>query len=146
MTTVAATLYGKWNRDTLREAAEVSLTPQPVLKNLGERPGGAIDWGLRWDPNHINWSEFDTADDQIRPAFGVLIRAIDLCAAAATPVILRRGDALITDNLRCLVARREFDPALIAAPKRGFYPQYWWLRGYYGFRRSQYDNDAGQGA
>ncbi|RFB05574.1 hypothetical protein [Parvularcula marina] len=128
-------MFGKWDRRTLRPSSDVHIIPQPVLKNAAPA-GQEPDWLLRWDPNRIDWSLFDDSDGNTRRAFAVLAESIDRLGQRSTPIILSRGDTLLIDNLRCLVARRELDAKRLAGAKRAaMYPLTWWLRGYYGFRQ-----------
>ncbi len=132
--TIDVTMFGKWDRRTLRPRAEVNIVPQTILRNAAPA-GEAPDWQIRWDPNRINWSQFDESDGQTRRAFAVLVEAIDRAGKASTPITLTRGDALLIDNLRTLTARREIETEQMHRVKRSaLYPQSWWLRGYYGFR------------
>lgn len=126
-------MFGKWDHKTLRPISDVHINPQAILKNVGTAE--APDWLLRWDPNRIDWNFFDESDGTSRRAFAVLAEAIDQLGRDAKPTILKRGDALLVDNMRCLLARREVEPEKIGVLKRvALYPQSWWLRGYYGFR------------
>ena len=81
------------------------------------------------------WEGFDESDGNIRRAFAVLAEAIQREGDAADPIVLTRGDAMLIDNQRCLIARREPNTATQPPLKRRLlYPNSWWLRGYYGFR------------
>ncbi|NNU17621.1 hypothetical protein HK107_14915 [Parvularcula sp. ZS-1/3] len=129
-------MFGKWDEKTLRQRSEVALIPQPVLKNLSGDPANP-DWGLRWDPNRLDWSQFLGTDGAIRRAFAGLIKAIDLANSEAEEVTLTRGDALLVDNLRAMVRRRELGPEGAPYENSLFdYPEAWWLNVYYGFRKS----------
>lgn len=129
-------MFGKWDERTLRQRSEVALIPQPILRNLSGDPDNP-DWGLRWDPNRINWSQFLGTDGAIRRAFAGLLRAIELADADAEAVTLTRGDGLLVDNLRAMVRRRELGPEGAAYQNTLFdYPEAWWLNVYYGFRQS----------
>ncbi|MEM9232645.1 MAG: hypothetical protein AAGA69_00220 [Pseudomonadota bacterium] len=128
-------MFGKWDRRTLRPSSDVHIIPQPVLKNAAPA-GQEPDWLLRWDPNRIDWSLFDDSDGNTRRAFAVMAEAIDRLGKSAKPIVLSRGDTLLIDNQRCLVARREIEARKLSRAKRAaLYPQSWWLRGYYGFRQ-----------
>ena len=130
-------MFGKWDDKTLRQRSEVALLPQPVLKNLSGDPENP-DWGLRWDPNRIDWSQFLVTDGAIRRAFAALLKAIDLADADAEKIRLRRGDALLVDNLRAMVRRRELGPDGVAYWRAvADYPEAWWFNVYYGFRKSK---------
>ncbi|MEO1656378.1 MAG: hypothetical protein AAFR65_01535 [Pseudomonadota bacterium] len=137
LTETDITMFGKWDEKTLRQRSEVALIPEPVLKDLRndrENP----HWVLRWDPNRIDWSQFVGTDGAIRRAFAALLKAIEMADADAEKIVLNRGDALLINNLRTMVRRKElgaqgapyFDNVLD-------YPEAWWLNVYYGFRRSE---------
>lgn len=130
-------MYGKWDEKTLRQRSEVALIPQPILKNLSGDPENP-DWGLRWDPNRIDWGQFLATDGAIRRAFAALLRAIDLAEGDAEVVRLSRGDGVIIDNLRAMVRRRELGAEGISYFRQlADYPETWWLNIYYGFRKSK---------
>ncbi|MEM9839298.1 MAG: hypothetical protein AAF830_09095 [Pseudomonadota bacterium] len=130
-------MYGKWDEKTLRQRSEVALVPQPVLKNLSGDPDNP-DWGLRWDPNRIDWSQFQANDGAIRRAFAALLKAVDLAEEDAEVVRLARGDGLIIDNLRAMVRRRELGAEGVSYFRQvADYPETWWLNVYYGFRKSK---------
>ena len=143
-------MFGKYNRKTLLTTSETGIEPQPILRDLSLSRSGSTeiedvlhdeahvhDWALRWDPNFIDWSEIqDDAESDTSQSFAVLYEAIERAGKNAKPIILRRGDCLFVDNLRCLMARKEPSPLARDQAVAGF-PQYWWLRGYYGFRLSE---------
>ncbi|ADM09109.1 ATP synthase subunit D [Parvularcula bermudensis HTCC2503] len=132
--TVDVQMFGKYDPITLRPRSSIFVTPQPVLRNLAG-DGAPADWALRYDPNRVVWEGFDESDGNIRRAFAVLAEAIQREGDAADPIVLTRGDAMLIDNQRCLIARREPNTATQPPLKRRLlYPNSWWLRGYYGFR------------
>lgn len=137
LTETEITMFGKWDERSLRQRSEVALVPEPVLKDLNNDPENP-HWVLRWDPNRIDWSQFVGTDGAVRRAFAALLKAIEMTDADATKVTLNRGDALLINNLRTMVRRKElgaqgapyFDNILD-------FPESWWLNVYYGFRRSE---------
>lgn len=136
LSTTDVEMFGKWDKRTLRQHSEVALVPQPVLMNLSGDPH-APDWALRWDPNRIDWSQFLGTDGAIRRAFAALMKAIELADEEAEGVVLTRGDALLVDNLRAMVRRRETGLDGASYVNNLFdYPEAWWLNVYYGFRQS----------
>lgn len=130
------TMFGKWDEKTLRQRSEVALIPEPVLKDLnGDRENPY--WVLRWDPNRINWSQFVGTDGAIRRAFAALLKAIEMADDDAERIVLNRGDALLINNLRTMVRRKELGSKGAPYWDNVFdYPEAWWLNVYYGFRRS----------
>jgi hypothetical protein len=98
--------------------------------------GGAGDnpenWWLSFDPNRIN-ERFESTSPAGLQAVGRLMQQIDRVSKDATPIVLRRGDAVIIDNYRALVRRKERDWYAITWP----WPPVRWLRVYYGFPRSE---------
>jgi len=148
-------MYGKRSRQSLRPSADAGLDAQPVLRNVNagrtDENGDALApfWQLRWDPNVIDWSSTVDPDGALFRALAILVQAVDMAGDNATRIRLGRGDALVFDNLRCLICRREwiednitgdvsFIPAFLAWGKKIiFVPDRWWLRGYYGFRKSR---------
>ncbi|MEM6913834.1 MAG: hypothetical protein AAF511_07640 [Pseudomonadota bacterium] len=137
LTETEITMFGKWDQRSLRQRSEVALVPEPVLRDLNndrDQP----HWVLRWDPNRIDWSQFVGTDGAVRRAFAALLKAIEMTDEDAQRVTLNRGDALLINNLRAMVRRKElgaegapyFDSILD-------FPEAWWLNVYYGFRRSE---------
>ncbi len=143
-------MFGKYSRKTLLTTSETGIEPQPILRDLSLGKTGIADiedvlsdeahehdWALRWDPNFIDWTEIqDDAESDTSQSFAVLFEAVERASKKALPIVLKRGDCLFIDNLRCLMARKEVDP-LGRTQAVGGLPQEWWLRGYYGFRTSE---------
>lgn len=135
-------MYGKRDRASLRTTAEGGTVPEPVLRNLNQlredADGDAAppDWAIRWDPNIIEWSTIVDPGGEIFRSLAILVRAIEIAGARATPVHLGRGDVLVLDNLRCLVSRREWNNVHPWAKQVVNFPERWWMRGHYGFRKS----------
>ena len=100
------TMFSRWNTAAMVHRDQTPNS-QPILKNLSEDPE-APDYGIRWDVNRIEWNSLDDNDEELRFAFATLIKAIELAGDEAEPCVLTRGDAVLIDNHRCLVARREF--------------------------------------
>lgn len=137
LSTTDVEMFGKWDKRTLRQRSEVALIPQPVLANLSGDLNNP-DWALRWDPNRIDWSQFLGTDGAIRRAFAALLRCIELADEEAEAVVLTRGDALLVDNQRAMVRRRETGLDGASYVNNLFdYPEAWWLNVYYGFRQSE---------
>lgn len=139
----APVMYSRWNTAALRHRDQTPIN-QPILRNLSEDPD-APDYVIRWDPNRIDWSVFDELDQELRFAFAALFRAVKLAGAEACGTVLRRGDGLIIDNQRCLVARREFcdtPPAGRLKFALGIDPV-WDLKAYTGFRPVSMGSTAG---
>ena len=140
-------MFGKWDPHTLNYDGEAATKREAILRvkdaNLSLEDLEAnmdhlhlYDWQLRWDPNYVNWLDVsDEKEASIGRAFAVLFEAISRAAKTATPIILHRGDVLIIDNLRCLLARREVQ-AIPPLKQALNFPQEWWLHGYYAFRQS----------
>ena len=135
-------MYGKRDRTSLRTTAEGGTVPEPVLKNLNrwreDEIGESVepDWAIRWDPNIIDWSTIVDPGGEIFRSLAILVRAIEIAGSRATPVNLGRGDVMVLDNQRCLVARREWNNVHPWIKQVVNFPERWWLRGHYGFRKS----------
>lgn len=145
--TTPVPMFAKKDKSTLRALGGVDAPELTILRDSG----GVFE--MRWDPNRILWDRLDpAASSDLLRALAMVLAAVELCiegdAAAgapprAKPVILRRGDLLITDNQRTLICRREADfYGDDRSGKLGFkFPPQWWLRGYYGFRIAQKRGD-----
>jgi len=147
-------IYGKWKKETLQPLNAYDSSNQAVLRDLSvDREADEetettrqlthstetdADWGLKWDPNRLNMSSL-LDDGRTRMPFAVLIEAIERAREShGQEVVLKRGDLLIVDNLRCLIARYETDPADQPWWQNVMgVRQAWWLTGYYGFRKAR---------
>lgn len=140
-------MYGKRSPSTLRATSDAGVEPEPVLKNLNEgqydENGAPLarDYALKWDPNYINWSEIVDPGGEIPRALAMLVAAIDIVSRDAKPIILSRGDVALIDNRRSLVGRREWSGGAKWIKDVLWYPERWWMRGYYGFRKSERSPD-----
>ncbi|MGF1544643.1 MAG: hypothetical protein ACFB00_09115 [Parvularculaceae bacterium] len=141
-------MFDKWDLRTLNYDGEAATKREAVLRATGVELTRSViesnadnlhtfDWRLRWDPNYTNWIELAQEKERaIGRAFAVLIEAVRLAAAEeAAPIVLRRGDALVVDNTRSLVGRREVQ-GVDWWRQTLCLPEEWFLHGYYGFRRS----------
>jgi hypothetical protein len=103
-----------------------------VNRNLKRIVGGDADsaeaWWLSFDPNRII-CQSDKTSPEGRKAVGRLMQEIERASARAAPIVLRRGDALLVNNYRALVRRKERARFVITWP----WPAIRWLRVYYGF-------------
>lgn len=114
------------------------------------------DWGARWDPARIEWSSIDAAGDtELLRAIAIFMNAINL-AMRSTPgeiagaghqhhghgrahsIVLGRGDVLFVDNRRTMIGRFEHHLTDQMAFRKLFFnqPSEWWIRRFYGFRRT----------
>ena len=97
---------------------------QPVL-----RRGEGDDWVMSYDPDRVS-SEDENAKRALRKLRGAIMRA----RKSAIEVVLDRRDVLIVDNLRAMVARREYYPFRTSeALRAAFFKKPRWMRLYYGF-------------
>ena len=117
-----------WNLDKLAPG-RINLVKHILYDgNTPDKP-----W-LSFDPNRL-WPSYDKTTAAHREALVALMASIQHVGAHnARKIVLQRGDALIVDNYRALICRRErqhfyFDPWPIGRP------QLRWLRAYYGFPR-----------
>lgn len=148
-------MYGKRSPQTMRPSADAGIDSEPILRNLnqGKTDQNGDDmaprWQLRWDPNVIDWSKTVDPDGALFRALAILVQAVDLASDHSARVRLGRGDLLLIDNLTCLVCRREWMDESVTGDL-GFFaglsawlkkliclPDRWWLRGFYGFRRTR---------
>lgn len=136
-------IFGKRDAHTFKVVAEGAVVEDFVLRTLSGSADAddltGLDWGLRWDPNRVDWSKLliNDQDGEVGIAFAVLIEAIERAGQKALKAYLRRGDTLVVDNLRCLVGRYEANANETVGWKRILnLPEAWWLCGYYGFRKS----------
>ncbi|MBI1392182.1 MAG: hypothetical protein GC152_05500 [Alphaproteobacteria bacterium] len=98
---------------------------QPILRR-GVARG---DWLMSYDPDRV-WTEDENAKRALRKLRGAIMAA----RKDAIEIILDRRDVLIVDNLRALVARREYYPFRATdALRAAFFTKPRWLRLYYGF-------------
>lgn len=98
---------------------------QPVLR----RGLTADDWVMSYDPDRV-WSEDENAKRALRKLRGAIMRA----RKESIEIVLDRRDVLIVDNLRALVARREYYPFRATdAIRAAFFTKPRWMRLYYGF-------------
>ncbi|MEM6414966.1 MAG: hypothetical protein AAF720_09970 [Pseudomonadota bacterium] len=141
-------LYEQRGQSTLQPTSEGGVEQSPLLRDLNDgsldEEGTPLppDWALKWDPNRINWSDLDSSGrTKELAALAILAGAINIVSEKATPIRLRRGDIALIDNLRCLVGRREWGEHGVWWKQVFKYPDRWWLRGYYGFRRSRASDD-----
>jgi hypothetical protein len=88
-----------------------------------------------FDPNRINM-QFPSMTFADRAAVGVLRDKIKQASVGAVEILLERGDALIIDNYRAMVARLEAHHGH-AAPWLWRKPPVRWIRLYAGFRRQK---------
>ena len=105
--------------------AAIMTEGQPVLRR-GER---ADDWIMSYDPDRV-WTEDENAKRALRRLRAAIVKA----RRDAIEVVLDRRDVLIVDNLRAMVARREFYPFSFSESLRSWlFTKPRWLRMYYGF-------------
>ncbi len=134
-------LFAKKDKHTLQALGGVDATERTIMRR---GKGDVLE--IRWDPNRIVWDSLESPESlPLRQALALVLNAIDLCidgdpttglAPSVRPVILKRGDLLLTDNQRTLICRRESDFYNVRRTMKlgaGMPPQ-WWLRGFYGFR------------
>jgi hypothetical protein len=139
---------------TMRPILGQNAQDEPLCKRMDGRPVSlerhdvdeilSADWGVRWDPARIDWSSVSgSADTEMLEALAIFNDAINVCMrqrahGALHSIVLSRGDVLFIDNMRCLAARFEHDVTLKMAAKRLFLlqPAEWWVRRFYGFRKS----------
>ncbi|MEL6365795.1 MAG: hypothetical protein AAFR11_13250 [Pseudomonadota bacterium] len=105
--------------------AAIITEGQSVIRR-GLRDG---DWLMSFDPDRVS-----TDDENGRRALRRLRAAINRVRNDAVAVVLNRRDVLLVDNLRALVARREYYPLTAREALRAlFFQKPRWLRLYYGF-------------
>ncbi len=105
--------------------AAIITEGQSVLRK-GVKEG---DWLMSFDPDRVT-----TDDENGRRALRRLRNAINRKRNSAVAVVLNRRDVLLVDNLRALVARREYYPLTARDALRAvFFQKPRWLRLYYGF-------------
>ncbi len=98
---------------------------QPVLR----RGTDDTDWVMSYDPDRV-WTDDENAKRALRRLRAAIVKA----RRDAIEVVLDRRDVLIVDNLRAMVARREFYPFTIGEALRSLlFTKPRWLRMYYGF-------------
>ncbi len=151
LATTPVKMVGKRDHQNLRPSGGRNVADAPLLELLSrEQRLGApeidsdawlgADWGIRWDPNRINFAALDPVSNaEIMRALALFIEALDIAAQRAEQrIVVRRGDVLIMDNRRALLRRREQDFYTDPKPWKLLIrmPPQWWLRGFYGFRRS----------
>lgn len=107
------------------DLSAVNLNQKRIVGGEGDRPER---WWLSFDPNRII-CQSDKTSPEGRKAVGRLMAQIERAGQGAVPVVLRRGDALLVNNYRALVRRKERDRFVITWP----WPALRWLRVYYGF-------------
>ena len=144
-------VVGHYDSSTMQPQMGRDSTDKPLLHRLDggtARPDDHdvedvlnADWGARWDPNRIVWSQLKPASDgELLAALGLMIEAVDSAMRArVTSVRLTRGDVLFVDNQRCLVGRFEREITRVNSMRNLILqqPGEWWLRRFYGFRSSQ---------
>jgi hypothetical protein len=121
------------------------------------------DWGARWDPARIEWSSIDAAGDtDLLQAIAIFMNAINIAMrnspgevagaghahgghGSAHSIVLRRGDVLFVDNRRTLIGRFEHHLTDAMAFRKLFLnqPAEWWIRRFYGFRKTNRTGGAG---
>jgi hypothetical protein len=145
-------VFGKRDEYTLQPQMGREAVDEALIRRLDGKTANAddmdveeileADWGIRWDPNRVILSKLNpSSDSKLMRAIALLMQAIsNTMRNKSESLILSRGDAVFIDNLRSLVGRFEPNFAKIAWWKRTLgFPAEWWLQGFYGFRRAQYD-------
>ncbi|MEL6371950.1 MAG: hypothetical protein AAFY84_06180 [Pseudomonadota bacterium] len=98
---------------------------QPVLR----RGIDDTDWVMSYDPDRV-WTDDENAKRALRRLRAAIVKA----RRDAIEVVLDRRDVLIVDNLRAMVARREFYPTSFGEALRAWlFTKPRWMRMYYGF-------------
>ncbi len=150
-------LIGRYDYHTMQALMGRDSTDRPLLQRLDGAPAHiddhdpdeilSADWGIRWDPNRIVWSELKpTSDGELLLALALFMDATnEAMRSRATPVRLKRGSVLFADNQRCLIGRFERRITKVNSLKNLFLnqPGEWWIRRFYGFRKSR-PNDWSQ--
>lgn len=157
LATTPVKMVGKRDHQNLRPSGGRNVSDAPLLELLSReaRPADpaadpeswlAADWGVRWDPNRINFAALDPVSNaEVMRALALFIEALDIAARRTEQrIVVRRGDVLIMDNRRALLRRREQDFYTDPKPMKLLLrmPPHWWLRGFYGFRRSNVPGQA----
>ena len=141
--TNAPVMFSRWNTAAMRHRDQTPNN-QPILFDFSDDPENP-DYGIRYDVNRIDWSSLDETDQELLFAFASLYNAVELAGEDAARCVLRRGDALLIDNHRCLTARREFGASEWSGRIKyglGLNPV-WDVKAYSGFRPTRVNMSIG---
>ena len=120
------------------DMSEVNRHHKSIVGGGGDDPRR---WWLSFDANRIAIRSDKTSESGLR-AVGRLMQQIERIGRTAAPITLRRGDALVINNYRAFLRRKERDHFVLTWP----WPAIRWLRVYYGFPKEHGHQAAHHGS